>query len=338
MKAALIREHGGPEKVSVETFDRPVPQQGQALIRVGACALNHLDVFVRRGMPGLPVPLPHIGGGDIAGWVEELGPSAHGIDVGTPVLVDPVIDGVGMLGETMRGGLAEYVTAPVENLIPLPNDTHLPRFAALPVAYGTARRMLYARAALKAGETVVVVGSTGGVGVGCVQLGKLAGARIIACTGSEAKADRLRQLGADDVVVAPDGQFGKKVWALTDKAGADVVVDYSGKDTWPQSLRAVRKGGRLVCCGATSGYDAVTDLRYLWVREIDIRGSDGWTRDDLIELVGLVQDGRLWPVIYKVLPLSRVREGIAELEERRAFGKVIVIPDAYYSRWEGTAA
>lgn len=339
MHAALIREHGGPEKVTVESTEKPVPGQEEALVRVGACGLNHLDIFVRRGMPGLPVPLPHIGGGDIAGWVDSLGPSSEGVEVGTPVLVDPVIEGVGMLGETMRGGLAEYVVVPVKNLLPLPNERKLRDFAALPVAYGTARRMLFTRAGLAPGETLVVVGASGGVGVGCVQLGKLAGARVIACTGSEAKASRLHGLGADEVVVSPDGQFGKEVWALTGKVGADVVVDYTGKETWPQSLRAVRKGGRLVCCGATTGYDATTDLRYLWVREIDIRGSDGWSREDLLALVEMVEDGKLRPVIHAVLPLSRVTEGIAELEDRRAFGKVIVIPDELYDdNFEGSTS
>lgn len=332
MHAAVIREHGGPEKVAVELTEKPVPGRGEALVRVGACALNHLDIFVRRGMPGLPVPLPHIGGGDIAGWVDSLGPSTLGVDVGSPVLVDPAIEGVGMLGETRRGGLADYVVVPVSNLLSLPGKHKLREFAALPVAYGTARRMLFTRAGLKSGETVVVVGASGGVGVGCVQLAKSAGARVIACTGSEAKASRLRDLGADEVVVSADGQFGKEVWALTEKVGADVVVDYTGKETWSQSLRAVRRGGRLVCCGATTGYDAITDLRYLWVREIDVRGSDGWSREDLLALVQMVEEGKLRPVIDTVLPLSRVRDGIAELEERRAFGKVIVIPDDVYDR------
>jgi alcohol dehydrogenase len=338
MQAALIREHGGPERIAVETIERPEPGSGEALVRVGACALNHLDIFVRRGMLGLPVPLPHIGGGDIAGWIESLGPSTSEIAVGTPVLIDPVIEGNGMLGETRRGGLAEYVTVPVSNLLPIPDASRMIEFASLPVAYGTARRMLLTRAHIAAGETVVVVGASGGVGVGCVQLGKLAGAVVIACTSSEAKGHKLRELGADEVVVAPDGQFGKQIWNLTGKAGADVVVDYSGKDTWGQSLRAVRKGGRLVCCGATTGYEAVTDLRYLWVREIDIRGSDGWSRDDLVELTRMVESRRLRPVIHGIFPLSRVRDAIEELEARRAFGKVVVVPDTLLDQMAGTTA
>ena len=174
MQAAVIREHGGPDHLVVEAIERPEPGAGEALVRVAACALNHLDIFVRRGMPGLPVPLPHIGGGDIAGWVEALGANAAGIKIGAPVLVDPVIQGDGMLGETRRGGLAEYVTVPVTNLLPIPDESRMPEFASLPVAYGTARRMILTRAKLTAGETLVVVGASGGVGVGCVQLGKAA--------------------------------------------------------------------------------------------------------------------------------------------------------------------
>jgi alcohol dehydrogenase len=209
--------------------------------------------------------------------------------------------------------------------------------AALPIAYGTAQRMLFDRARLQAGETVVVLGASGGVGVACIQLAKRAGATVIAVSSSEAKGERLRGLGADAVVVAPDGEFGKAVWAETGKQGADVVVDYSGQATWPQSIRCTKPHGRLVTCGATSGHDAVTDLRYVWVREIDIRGSDGWTRDGLRELTRLVETGELDPVLHGVYPLSRAREALAQLEERLAFGKVVVVPDAVFDALEHAA-
>lgn len=332
MQAAVIRQQGGPEQVVVGPFERPVPGPGEVLIRVGACALNHLDIFVRRGMPGLPVTLPHISGGDIAGWVDAVGPGVSRIELGMPVLVDPVTEH-GMLGETQRGGLAEFVTVPAVSLLPLPSEDRMIDFASLPVAYGTAYRMLFTRAQLQPGEILVVVGASGGVGVACVQLGKRIGARVIACTSTDTKARRLAELGADDCVVADNGQFGASVWKLTEKQGASVVVDYTGKDTWSQSVRSLRRGGRLVCCGATSGYETLLDLRYLWVREIDIRGSDGWTRDDLSALCKVVEDGELRPVIHAVVPLSRVGDGIAELEERRAFGKVVVIPDAQLDRF-----
>ena len=329
MTATLIREHGGPERLLLETVERPRPRDGEALVRVAACALNHLDIFVRRGTPGMAVRLPHTGGGDISGWVEELGPGVAGPEPGVPVLVDPAVP-TGTIGENAPGGLAEYVLVPADNLIALQDTDRLIEMASLPIAYGTAHRMLLTRAALQVDETLVVVGASGGVGVACVQLGKLVGARVIACTSSDGKAERLRALGADDCVVAAEGEYSAQVWQLTGRQGADVVVDYSGVDTWPQSVRCVRPHGRLVTCGATSGYDAVTDLRYVWVREIDIRGSDGWTRGDLLRLQDLVRSDELRPVIHAVHPLSAARDALAELEQRRTFGKVVVVPDTLY--------
>jgi NADPH:quinone reductase-like Zn-dependent oxidoreductase len=187
--------------------------------------------------------------------------------------------------------------------------------------------MLFDRAKLNAGETVLVLGAAGGVGVACVQFGHRAGARVIACSSSDEKLARLRELGADETINTGREDFSRRTWELTGKRGADVVVDYNGRETWPGSIRCTRHGGRLVTCGATTGYEAVTDLRYVWTRELDILGSDGWTRAGLETIVEMVRKGELSPVIHKVFPLSRVREAVAELEERRAFGKVIVVPD-----------
>jgi NADPH:quinone reductase-like Zn-dependent oxidoreductase len=275
-------------------------------------------------MPGVPLPLPHVAGGDIVGVVET------GADelVGRTVLLDPLV-GRHALGENLWGGLAEFVVAPAANAIPLAPGDEPARFAALPIAYGTARRMLFARARLEAGETVVVLGATGGVGVACIQLGTAAGARVIACSSSPEKLERLRALGADEVVDTR-GDWGAQVWGLTGKRGADVVVDYIGRETWPASIRATRREGRLVTCGATTGFEAATDLRYVWTRELNVLGSDGWRRDDLDALVADVRSRRLDPVIHGVYPLSRVRDAVAEIEERRAFGKVIVVPDAVH--------
>lgn len=323
MKAAVIYEHGGPEVVTVTDVPRPEVNDEEALVRVAACGLNHLDIFVRRGMPGLPIPLPHISGGDIVGTVVEVGENAPADLVGQAVLVDPAIDGKA-IGEDLPGGLAEYVVAPGENLITLGDDSRMADFAALPIAYGTAYRMLHTRAAIEAGETIAILGASGGVGVACVQLAKRAGVCVIACTSSAEKARRLLDLGADEVVDMSVEEFSGGVWRLTGKRGADVVIDYTGRETWPGSIRCTRKGGRVVTCGATTGYEAVTDLRYVWRRELDIRGSDGWTRADLETLVALVRSGELAPVIHRLYPLQQVREGLAELEDRRAFGKVIV--------------
>jgi alcohol dehydrogenase len=328
MRAAIVREHGGPEAFEYGEIERREPGEGEILVRVLACALNHLDIFVRRGMPGVPLPLPHVAGGDIVGRVESAGSASDDALVGQTVLLDPMV-GRHALGENLWGGLAEFVVAPAANVIPLPGDADdFASFAALPIAYGTARRMMFERAAAEAGETVVVLGATGGVGLGCIQLGVQAGLRMIAGSGSADKRQRLLDAGADAVVDTSDGEWGARVWELTGKQGADVVIDYIGRETWPASIRSTRRGGRLVTCGATTGFEATTDLRYVWTRELTIIGSDGWRRADLEALVGLVSSGALQPVIHGVYPLSETRAAVAELEERRAFGKVIVVPDA----------
>jgi alcohol dehydrogenase len=328
MRAALVTAHGGPECLELGWAEVPVARPGWLRVRVLACALNMLDVFVRRGMPGIHLELPHIPGGDVVGVVDELGDGVVGPPPGTLVLLDPSVNRKA-LGEELPGGLAEYVTAPAENAIKVDADpADVPKYAALPIAYGTARRMLVERARVQPGETVVVLGAAGGVGVACVQLGSAMIARVIACSSSRAKLDRLAELGAAELVDTSAGDFGAQVWALTGRSGADVVVDYLGADTWPQSVRALRRGGRLVTCGASTGFLAETDLRYVWTRELNILGSDGWSRDDLLELVRQVRAGELDPVIHRVYPLSQVREAVAELEDRRVVGKVVVVPDA----------
>jgi NADPH:quinone reductase-like Zn-dependent oxidoreductase len=292
------------------------------------------------------LPLPHVGGSDIAGTVEQVGGGVLGWSKGDRVAVNPSLScgrcdmcAIGedclckeyrILGEHTWGGFAEFVKVPAANLVRIPEGFKFETAAAAPLASMTAWRAVVTRGGLRAGETLLVIGGGGGVATFAIQIGKLCGARVICTTGSDDKAKRLRALGADETVVAADGEFGRAVWDHTGRSGADVVVDYSGKDTWPQALRCVRKRGRLLTCGATSGYDAITDLRYVWVREIDIRGSDGWTREDLVELLRLVERRELRPVVHALFPLSQVRAALAELEERRAFGKVIVIPDALY--------
>lgn len=329
MRAAIVTEHGGPENLQYGWAPVPEPPPGWMRVRVIACALNMLDVFVRRGMPGVHLDLPHVPGGDIVGTIDSLGEGADGPPPGTVVLVDPLVNHKA-LGEDLPGGLAEYVIAPAGNAIPVTaTAADRPRYAALPIAYGTARRMLVDRAHLAPGETVVVLGAAGGVGVACIQLSKAIGARVVACSSSQSKLKQLAALGADELVDTSASDFGSQVWNLTGRTGADVVVDYLGADTWPQSIRAVRRGGRLVTCGATTGFLAETDLRYVWTRELSILGSDGWSRGDLTELVREVASGELDPVIHGVYPLSQVRQAVAELEDRRAIGKVLVVPDAF---------
>lgn len=328
MRAVVVREHGRPEVLRLEDdFPDPQPGPGQALVRVTACALNHLDLFVRRGMPGVTTALPHISGGDIAGTVEAYGPGADGPAPGARVLVDPYLATGrtgGALGEDAHGGLAELVAVPAGNLIPLPDAVDDVAAAALPIAYGTALRMLVTRGRIRAGETVVVLGASGGVGTAAVQLARAAGCRVAAVASSPWKLERLAALGAE-AAVGMDG-WSTAVWDWTGRRGADVVVDYTGRDTWPDSVRTVAVGGRILCCGATTGYEAVTDLRYLWRREAQIVGSNAWGRDDLVQLVGRVAEGTLAPVIDRVVGLDGVRAAQEALERREVFGKVVVRP------------
>lgn len=323
MWAAVIERHGGPENLSYRQIDRPEPGPGEVLLRVRYCGLNALDFFVRRGVPGIHVTLPHISGGDVVGEiVAGDGPLGH--QPGTLYLVDPLIDGAA-LGEDRPGGMAEYVAVPAANLIPLPQaDPRPDRYAALPIAYGTAHRMLFTRARLAPGETVAILGAAGGVGVACIQLARRVGATVIACSSSATKLRRLQELGANEVIDTSRADFSAEIWRLTGKRGADVVVDYIGKDTLAASVRATRTGGRIATCGASSGAEATIDLRYVWVREIDLVGSDGWRRSDLDALVGMVGRGELDPVIDSTFPLERAREAVEVLEERRCLGKVLV--------------
>ena len=326
MKAALILEHGDRSNVVVGDYPKPEAGPGEVLVKVKAVSLNHLDIFVRRGIPGRKLELPHISGGDVAGVVEEIGSGVTNVQPGDRVLIDPHIQGKGALGEDTTGGLAEYVKVPASNLIPLTEDISFDEAAALPIAYGTAWRMLITQGKLQANETIVILGASGGVGNAAVLIAKLAGARIIAAAGSDSKAEKLKELGADHVINYSKTDFSKEVWALTDKQGADIVVDYTGKATWPQSIKATRQGGRILTCGATTGFEAVTDLRYVWVREISIIGSNGWGEGDLQTLLDLVSRKKLKPVIDRVLPLEEIREAHRLIEEREFFGKIIIHP------------
>jgi len=330
MKAAVIREWGGPERLEIGEVQRPQPPEGWISVRVEACALNHLDIFVRRGLPGVRLELPHVSGGDIVGVVDRATSNRGEALVGRRVLLDPIIPvgkGYGVLGEHAWGGLAEHVIAPAENAIPLDDGEDPVRYAAIPIAYGTAHRMLFNRAGLERGETVLLLGATGGVGLACLQFGVRAGARVIACSASPEKRVRLRELGAAETIDVAREDLRVRVKELTDGHGADLVVDYQGKDTWPTTLRCVRAGGRVVTCGATTGFEAMTDLRYVWTREMQILGSNGWRREDLDAILAMIAAGELDPIVHGVFGLEDARAAVAELEERRAFGKVVVRVD-----------
>ncbi len=332
MRAIVIHEHGGRDKLLFEQVPTPEANTGQILVRVKACGLNFLDIFVRRGMPGLPIDLPRITGGDIAGVVAEaVGAGVTNVTVGQRVLLDPAVvlpnGEIGALGENTTGGLAEYIVVAAENAIPLPDDVTFEQAAALPIAYGTAWRMLITRGQVQAGEHVFILGASGGVGTGAVQIAKMLGCVVYAAASTPDKLARLQELGADVLVnYVEQPEFHRYVRSVTNGEGVDVVVNYTGGDTWVKSLKCVKHGGRLLTCGATAGYDPQTDIRFIWRKEMDIRGSDGWQRQDLIDLLEAVRGGKITPVIDRVLPLAETAEGHRLIEDREVFGKVIIVP------------
>jgi NADPH:quinone reductase-like Zn-dependent oxidoreductase len=334
MRALVLRKHGGLDDLEVVS-NYPVPKatEGHVVIRVRASSFNYHDVFTVRGMPGIKVPLPVIIGLDMAGEIAEVGPGVAGWKVGDRVLVNPVNRKKGLMGEMLDGGMAEYCLVSADQLVPMPAGVSFEEAAALPVAYGTAHRMLITHQTVMKGERVLVLGASGGVGTGCVMLAKLLGAEVIACASSEEKLRRLKALGADEVVDYSKADWSK--WAIEKYGkpqrrsyvgGVDVVINFTGGDTWLPSLRCLKRGGKLLVCGATAGYDPKEDLRYVWSFELKIIGSNSFYDEDLEGLMALINEGKMKPVIDKVLPLEEAREGLRLIEDRAVIGKVVVAP------------
>jgi len=336
MRALVLRQHGADGLILETGFPDPIPGDGDVVLRVRAASLNYHDVFTRRGMPGIRIPMPAIVGLDVAGEIVALGRGVEGWKEGDRVLGDPInrVEG-GLTGETVHGGLAEYCRLRAHQLIAIPDGVGFEAAAALPCAYGTARRMMVTNGHVGPGEKVLILGASGGVGVCCVQLAKLVGATVIAATSSAGKAARLRGLGADDIIDYAQDDFVEAVYARHGKParrgpgsdrGVDVVVNYTGGETWTKSLRVLRVGGRLLTCGATAGYDPPEDIRYIWTFELQILGSNGWAREDLTALLDLLQAGKLQAVVDEVFPLERAPEALTRLENRQVFGKLVVTP------------
>ena len=334
MKAVVLREHGGLDHLTYVTgFPDPVAVAGHVVIRVRATSFNYHDVFTVRGMPGIKVPMPMIIGLDMAGEILEVGPGVSGWEAGNRVLVNPLNRAQGLMGEMMHGGLAEKCLVAVHQLIPMPDGVSFEAAAALPVAYGTAHRMIVTHDTIGKGDKVLVLGASGGVGTGCVLLAKMRGAEVIACAGSADKIERLKALGADHVINYKEVDFSK--WTIekfgkpqrrSHEGGVDVVINFTGGDTWAPTLRCVRRGGSILVCGATAGYDPKEDLRYVWSFELKIIGSNSFYDENLVALMEMIQRGTLVPVIDEVLPLERAVEGLRLIENREVFGKVIVRP------------
>jgi alcohol dehydrogenase len=334
MKALLLRKHGGLEELEV-VGDHPVPAavEGHVVIRVGASSFNYHDVFTVRGMPGIKVPLPVVVGLDMAGEITAVGAGVTGWAIGDRVLVNPLNKKKGLMGEMLDGGMAEYCLVAADQLVAMPAGVSFEEAAALPVAYGTAHRMLVTHNTVKKGDRVLILGASGGVGTGCVILAKHLGAEVIACTSSPEKMQRLKALGADEVINVKEVDFSK--WAVEKygkpqrrsyDGGVDVVINFTGGDTWHPSLRCLKRGGKLLVCGATAGYDPKEDLRYVWSFELNIIGSNSFYDDDLQALMKLIAEGKMRPVIDKVLPLEEAREGLRLIQDREVIGKVVVAP------------
>ena len=338
MRAVVLHEHGGLERLVYEPHYRdPVCGPLDAVIRTRACALNYHDVFTRRGMPGIKLKLPLIVGNDAAGEVVQVGGEVTAFKPGDRVLVDPTdrVD-AGFLGETLDGGLAEFVRLPAHMLIPLDAELDFATAAALPVAYGTAHRMMTERGRVLAGETVLILGASGGVGTGCVQLAKRAGATVVVCASSDYKLERLKACGADiginyatqDWVAECHRLFGRATTRGGPSRGLDMVVNFTGGDTWTRALRVLRRDGRMLTCGATAGFDPKEDIRYIWTFELNIIGSNGWSRADILALLAMAKAGTLRPVLHHTrYALADGREAMRRIEDRLTFGKVIVEPD-----------
>jgi alcohol dehydrogenase len=334
MKALVLDQHGGLDQLRVVT-DKPVPAAtaGHVVIRVGASSFNYHDVFTVQGMPGIKVPLPVVIGLDMAGEITEIGEGVSGWKTGDRVLVNPLNRSKGLMGEMLDGGMAEYCLVSAEQLIAMPSNVSFDDAAALPVAYGTAHRMLITHNTVKAGDKVLVLGASGGVGTACVILAKQLGAEVIACAGSESKLQALKELGADHLVNYRDTDFSK--WAIGQygkpqrrnyEGGVDVVINFTGGDTWVPSLKCLKRGGTLLVCGATAGHDPKEDLRYVWSFELNIKGSNSFYDENLKALLDMVADGTVKPLIDRSVPLEKAAEGLALIRDREVLGKVIVTP------------
>ncbi len=335
MRAMVLKGHGGPDSlVYDESFPDPECGNNDVIVRVKATSLNYHDIFTRNGMPGIKIEMPMICGLDVAGEIAEVGDEVSGWSTGDRVLIDPRnrVEG-GLVGETIHGGLAEYCRVASHQLVKIPVGVTYDQASSLPVAYGTAHRMMVTIGKIKNDEKVLILGASGGVGTGALLLAKMAGSEVMVCASSEEKMERLRDLGADHAITYMDNQFHKGVYERFGKpgrrgfeGGVNMVVNFTGGETWVPSLRSLKRGGRLVTCGATAGFDPKTDIRFIWTFELQLLGSNSWEREDLTQLMDYIDGGKMNPVIDKVLPLKDASEGIRLLEEREVFGKVIINP------------
>lgn len=342
MKAVIFEQHGGPEVLKFVEVSHPQITANEVLIEVRACALNHLDVWVRGGLPGIKIPLPHILGNDVAGVVREAGDLVTWVKPGDEVMLQPGVscghcreclagrdnmcDEYDIIGSRRDGGYAELLSVPGVNVVQKPKNLTWPEAAALPLVTLTAWHMLVTRAQVQPGEDVLIHAAGSGVGSIGIQVAKLRGARVIATAGSDEKLAKARALGADDVVNYTHDEWPKEVKRLTNGRGADVVFEHTGAATWAGSILSLKRGGRLVTCGATSGYDARTDLRHVFYRHLTILGSMMGSKSELLAAMKFIENGQIRAVVDRTLPLSEARKAHELMEDRAQFGKLVLMP------------
>jgi len=340
MKAVRIHQFGGPDVLVYEDVPDPKPRKDQVLVRIRACALNHLDIFVRQGLPG--VNLPHILGSDIAGEVVEVGEYVSDLKQGQRVLIAPMhfcnrcakcVAGLQnqcrqftVLGNAVDGGNCELIAVPAVNVIPIPNSLDFNEAASVPLVFVTAWHMLTGRAAIRPGVTVLVLGANSGVGIAAIQIARLFNARVIATAGDERKMARAYELGADFVINHYQQKISQEVRKITNFEGVDIVIEHVGPATWQESLRSLKAGGTLATCGATTGPKVDLDLRFLFSRQLSLLGSYMGTMSELNEVLGHVFAGRLKPVIDHTFPLRDIRAAHEYMEKSQMFGKILVNP------------
>jgi NADPH:quinone reductase-like Zn-dependent oxidoreductase len=340
MKASVFRNHGGPEVLEYVDAPDPKIRSNEVLVGVKACALNHLDIFVRKGLPGIEIPLPHILGNDIAGTVREVGELVTWVKPGDEVMVQPGVScghcdaclsgrdnlcrEYDIIGYRHNGGYAEFVAVPGVNVFPKPSNLSWEEAAALPLVTLTAWHMLVTRADVQPGEDVLIHAAGSGVGSVAIQIAKLRGARVITTASSDEKLAKAHELGADQTINYTRDDWPKEVRRLTERRGVDVVFEHTGAETWAGSISSLKNNGRLVTCGATSGFDARTDLRQVFYRHLTILGSFMGSKAELLEAMKFVRAGTIRAVVDRVLPLSEARQAHSLLESRGQFGKVVL--------------
>ena len=342
MQAVIFSQHGGPEVLKFTEAPDPQIKANEVLVEVRACALNHLDVWVRAGLPGIKIPLPHILGNDVAGVVREVGELVTWVKPGDEVMLQPGVScghcaeclagrdnmciEYDIIGSGRDGGYAEVLAVPGVNVVPKPKNLSWPEAAALPLVTLTAWHMLVTQARIQPGEYVLVHAAGSGVGSLGIQIAKLFGARVIATASSQDKLAKARELGADETVDYTREDWPKEVKRLTNRKGVDIVFEHTGAATWPGSIVSLRKGGRLVTCGATSGFDARTDLRQVFYRHLSILGSMMGSKAELLAAMKFIESGQIRAVVDRTLPLAEARKAHELMEDRAQFGKLVLLP------------